>query len=348
MFSRGPGVIVCGRSWYGPGFPSTVTALAERLACPVIADPLSGLRWGPHDRSRIVTGADLVLRRADGGPRPAWVLQFGGVHTSRAVQEWVEAATDRLVLVTGGGDRPDPCRRSSQAVEADPEAVVTGLLELDLPPAGDEWPARWQERDEAARRLAADPGLRPPEADVVGSLETALAPGTALFLGSSMPIRAMDAFARGRPDALVAFGNRGASGIDGCVSTVAGLASCRPTVGLIGDLTLYHDMNGLLASRATPGKLVVINNGGGGIFGLLPYRDHPDFERLWLTPTNLHCGKIAALYGLVHRVTHPGEELEAALAQPGDCGATWLIEVPVDAEVSWERHRALWKAASDL
>lgn len=348
MMSRGPGVIVCGRSWYNPGFPSAVSALAERLACPVIADPLSGLRWGPHDRSRIVTGADLVLRRADGGPKPAWVLQFGGVPTSRTVQEWVEAAIDRLVLVTGGGDRPDPCRRSSLAVEADPEAVVTGLLELDLSAAGVEWRTRWQELDAAACRLATDPGLRPPEADVVRSLETALPPGTALFLGSSMPIRAMDVFARGRSDPIVAFGNRGASGIDGCVSTVAGLASCRPTVGLIGDLTLYHDMNGLLASRTTPGKLVVINNGGGGIFGLLPYRDHPDFERLWLTPTDLDCGKIAGLYGLVHTVAHPGEELAAAVAQPGDDRATLLIEVPVNAEESWDRHRALWEAASDL
>jgi len=68
----------------------------------------------------------------------------------------------------------------------------------------------------------------------------------------------------------------------------------------------------------------------------------------WLTPTNLHCGKIAALYGLAHTVAHPGEELEAALGQQGDRGATWLIEVPVDAEESWEHHRALWKAASDL
>ncbi len=344
----GPGAIVCGRSHYPAGFAPAISALADRLGCPVIADPLSNLRWGCHDRERLVTAADIFLRRAAGGPQPAWILQFGAVPTSQAVQDWVETGADSLVLVTSDGDRPDPCRRSSLAIHGDPESVVTALLDRELGMADGDWWARWLELDAAARDLVMDPALRPPEADVIDALEAALAPGTALFVGSSMPIRSMDAFARGRSDPLIALGNRGASGIDGCVSTFAGLANCRPSVGLLGDLALYHDMNGLLAARDIPGKLVVIDNGGGGIFGLLPYRDHADFERLWRTPTGLDCGQIAALYGLAHRMAAPGADLAATLAEPNSAGKMCLVEVPVDAEQSWDRHRALWNAASNL
>jgi len=344
----GPGVIVCGRCDYPPGFAPAIGALAERLGCPVIADPLSNLRWGTHDRGRIVTAADIFLRRSAGGPQPGWILQFGAVPTSRAVQDWIESSAERLVLITGTGDRADPCRRSSLAIHGDPEQVAVALLDRELVAADATWSARWLDLEASARGLADDPRLRPPEADVVDALETAVAPGTAVFVGSSMPIRAMDAFSRGRSDPIAAFGNRGASGIDGCVSTLVGLASCRPGIGLIGDLALYHDMNGLLAARETPGKLVVIDNGGGGIFGLLPYRDHADFERLWRTPTGLDCGKIASLYGLAHRVAKPGSDLATVLAEPDGPGGLCLVEVPVDAEQSWDRYRALWRAASEL
>ncbi len=346
--SRGPGVIVCGRSDYPPGFAEAVVALAERLRCPVIADPLSNLRWGAHDRRRLVTAADIFLRREAGGPDAEWVLQFGAVPTSRPVQEWIAAQGDRLALIAGTGDWPEPSRRTALVVHGDAERVATSLLERDLPAADAAWSERWRALDMAARGLAEDPGLRPPEADVVCALEKTLPPGGALFVGSSMPIRSLDAFARGRPDPLGAVGNRGASGIDGCVSTLAGIASCRPSVGLIGDLALYHDMNGLLAAREIPGKLVVIENGGGGIFGLLPQRDHPDFERLWRTPTGLDCARIASLYGMPHRVAEPGDALAAVLEEPGEDRAMWLIEVPVDAQLSWDRHRALWDAAANL
>jgi len=346
--ARGPGAIVCGRCNYPSGSAAAISSLAQRLGCPVIADPLSGFRWGSHDRGRLVTAADIFLRRSAGGPRPSWILQFGAVPTSRTVQDWIGASARELILVTGPGDRPDPWRRSSLAVHGDPGTVATAILERDLPAAGEDWWQAWMALDAAARNLTEDPGLRPPEADVVRALEAALPSGTALFVGSSMPIRAIDAFARGRSEPLHAFGNRGASGIDGCVSTLAGLASCRASVGLLGDLALYHDMNGLLAARDTPGKLVVIDNRGGGIFGLLPYRDHPEFERLWRTPTGLECRQIAGLYGLQHRQAGTGGELADALSEQDDSGSMWLIEVPVDAELSWARHRALWAAAGDL
>jgi 2-succinyl-5-enolpyruvyl-6-hydroxy-3-cyclohexene-1-carboxylate synthase len=346
--SAGPGVIVCGRSDYSPDFAARLTDLADRLRCPIIADPLSNLRWGPHRRDRIMTAADLFLRRSAGGPRADWVLQFGAVPTSRPVQDWIGEQGDRLIPVVQAGDWPDLSRHSRIAVHGDPGSVVQGLLERNISEGDEAWCQYWSALDEAARSLLDEPDLRPPEANLVDAIETRLPADTSLFVGSSMPIRAFDAFATGRTERLTAFGNRGASGIDGCVSTVAGLGSCGPTLGVIGDLALYHDMNGLLAAAGTDTRLVVIENGGGAIFGLLPPGQHPRFERLWRTPTRLACERIAGLYSLPYRLVRESEPLEdiASLPDPGQ--GLQLVEFRIDAETSWTRHRNLWQAAAGI
>lgn len=344
----GNGVILCGRARYPAAFAQALGELAHRLRCPVLADPLSNLRWGTHRRDNIVTGADLFLRRRAGGPRADWILQFGAVPTSRAIQEWLAAQEGTLVPVAESGDWPDPSRRARSALHGDSLAVARSLLERDLLPAPADWLDAWQQLDRAALALVDEPGLHPPEADVVRAVESGLASGSSVFVGSSMPVRAFDAFARGRPQALTAVGNRGASGIDGCVSTAAGLASCRPTIGLIGDLALYHDMNGLLGAAAIDSKLLVIENGGGAIFGLLPQRNHRQFERLWRTPTGLSCHRVAALYDLRHVLVEAGEPLAEIISAPPVDRGLELVEIRIDAEQSWARYRNLWNAAADL
>jgi 2-succinyl-5-enolpyruvyl-6-hydroxy-3-cyclohexene-1-carboxylate synthase len=165
-----------------------------------------------------------------------------------------------------------------------------------------------------------------------------------------MVIRSFDTFATGRDESLAVFGNRGASGIDGNVSTLLGIASgsAAPVVGIIGDLTLYHDMNGLLAARGLDATIVVINNGGGGIFDLLPQRELEDFDRLWLTPTGLELERVAKLYDLNYEKAESVSKLESAiagsLARPG----VDLIELPVNRADSTDRLQRLWVAATQL
>lgn len=346
--SAGSGVIVCGRADYSADFPGALVELADRLRCPVIADPLSGLRWGAHRRERITTAADLFLRSGANRPESDWILQFGGVPTSQAVQAWIAGHGAALIPVVPDGDWPDPSRQAALGLHGDPVAVVEAILKRDIAPAGDDWCESWRRLEQEARSLLDDPALKPPEADLVRAIESQTPDGASVFLGNSMPIRAFDAFAAGRKQAMTAFGNRGASGIDGCVSTIAGLGRCHPTLGLIGDLALYHDMNGLLAAAPVSAQLVVVQNGGGAIFGLLPAREHPQFERLWRTPTGLSCDRIAALYGLRHRVIESGDSMEQIGMIPDPGQGLELVEVRIDAEESWERHRKLWRAAAEL
>jgi len=341
------GLIVCGRGPSGEGFAATVAELAGRLACPVLADPLSGLRFGDHDRSRILSHYDTFLRAESfvASQRPERVLQLGAAPTSKALQEYVAGlGAGALALVVPHGPWQDPAERSGRVLYADPELLCQVLVRLELQPAPADWrePFLAQERHVASRLKGS--GDLPLEARVLEVLGRRLPERATLFCGNSMVVRDVDSFLEGGDQALRILGNRGASGIDGNVSTVLGIAAAGggPVVGLVGDLALYHDMNGLLAARGLNGTLVVFNNGGGAIFGYLPQRNLPEFERYWLTPTGLDTAQVARLYGLTHHRADDAEAFEAALEQSLAGPGVDIIEVVVDREESVARHEAYW------
>jgi 2-succinyl-5-enolpyruvyl-6-hydroxy-3-cyclohexene-1-carboxylate synthase len=343
-----PGLIVCGEGNYENGFPAALAQLAEALACPVLADPLANLRYGAHDRSRILGRYDAFLRCEGfaGNPRPEWVLRFGAVPVSKQLQNYLAACDSAHILVEPHGRWPDPLHQTTRLLRADPAAVCSALAAARPLPA----PAAWLEGFVAQERRAgalADAAGKPVEAEVVASLARRLA-GGCLFSGNSMAIRDLDGFAAGSDAPLRIVGNRGASGIDGNVSTALGLAAAlgKPVAALLGDLTFYHDMNGLIAARGLNATFVVLNNGGGGIFNYLPQSGLEDFERAWLTPTELDFSHAARMYGLEYRKVECGGGFDAALAAALEHDGPDLIEVTVDREVSVARHKAYWAAVA--
>jgi 2-succinyl-5-enolpyruvyl-6-hydroxy-3-cyclohexene-1-carboxylate synthase len=120
----------------------------------------------------------------------------------------------------------------------------------------------------------------------------------------------------------------------------------KPVAALLGDLAFYHDMNGLIAARGLNITFVVLNNGGGGIFSYLPQSGLGDFERAWLTPTELDFSHAARMYGLEYQKVECGGNFDAALAAALEHNGPDLIEVTVDREVSVARHKAYWAAVA--
>jgi 2-succinyl-5-enolpyruvyl-6-hydroxy-3-cyclohexene-1-carboxylate synthase len=345
------GVIVCGRSRYPLEFAEAITNLAQQLSCPVFADPLSGLRFGPHDHATILVHYDAFLRREHFciEHRPHWVLRFGGVPTSLSLQRYLAEVDDESTLINvPHGPWPDPTHTAGHIIHADPTWLCKALCAEAKRPAVKKWLEEFQDQERRAATLLKYATHDLFEAAVLSNLCQHCPDGTTLFCGNSMIIRDVDNFVAGGPRLLNLVGNRGASGIDGNVSTVLGLAagSTAPVIGLIGDLALYHDMNGLLASQDVTAVFIVFNNGGGAIFSYLPQARLAHFERYWLTPTKLDISKVADLYGLKHRSVNNVAQFEHVLLEFFNRAESALIEIVVDRTESIRHHQAYWEAVA--
>jgi 2-succinyl-5-enolpyruvyl-6-hydroxy-3-cyclohexene-1-carboxylate synthase len=168
-----------------------------------------------------------------------------------------------------------------------------------------------------------------------------------VFAASSMPVRDLEAFLRPGPEGVRFASNRGANGIDGLVSTSAGLAagSRSRTWAVLGDLALFHDIGGLAAVRHAPElRLIVIDNSGGGIFHFLPQAEampEAEFEALLGTPAGRDPANAATLFGLTVAVPQTPGELEEALA-----GDAQMVVLRTDRRRNLELHRELAQAAA--
>ena len=155
-----------------------------------------------------------------------------------------------------------------------------------------------------------------------------VAEGSALFIGNSLAIRQLDSLSGHNDKMLHFFANRGASGIDGNISTAAGIAAAHgQTVALIGDLTCQHDLGGLALARQQDLVIIVVNNGGGGIFDYLPQRQLPEFEQGWRTPQNIDFSHAARMFDLGYAQADSNEALQRALNKALRAGGAHLIEL---------------------
>ena len=163
-----------------------------------------------------------------------------------------------------------------------------------------------------------------------------------ILVANSMSIRDMDYFwATGRSQAMV-YGNRGTNGIDGTVSTALGLSTNgNPTVMVTGDLSFFHDLNGLAIGKTHGMNLTIIlhNNDGGGIFQYLPQKGTDDFDYLFNTPQGIDYSGLAIMYGLDYVKVTTNAELESAMKQYIGTEGVHIIEVPTSKEISRELHK---------
>ncbi|MDQ6719192.1 MAG: 2-succinyl-5-enolpyruvyl-6-hydroxy-3-cyclohexene-1-carboxylic-acid synthase [Candidatus Dormibacteraeota bacterium] len=321
----------------------------NRLGLPVLAEPSSQLR-------RAETGAAVesyeALLRAGWSLQhgPDLVIRLGGTPTSKVLSAWLAAASAPTFLIDPDHAWRDPDQVASHVVACDPQGLMEALPAMDRTAWRDEWMSAGKRATAAIAATFVSTPIH--EGHIVRALASRLPDAAQVFVGSSMPIRAADSFWPHAKTRQRFFGNRGASGIDGLVSTGLGLAAARtdvPTVLLLGDLSLYHDMNGLWALRrhGLRATVVVCDNNGGGVFNFLPQAQHQDvFEELFATPLGLDFAQVARLYDLVYSPVIDRGGLEPAIADAVAAQTPTLVVVKFKREDSVSGHRICWEAAA--
>jgi 2-succinyl-5-enolpyruvyl-6-hydroxy-3-cyclohexene-1-carboxylate synthase len=343
------GVIVAGRQ-LDPELREPLAHLAEASGFPILAEPTSQIRCGPHDRSHVIAGYDLLLRDEHFRNRttPDLVLRFGEMPTSKPLRAWLTASGADQIVVDPHGGWNEPTHRAAAILRADPTELAAGWA-ARVERGDREYAQLWRRADDAASEaiaaaLPADGPITEPGLQL--ALGAAHRDGDLVYTASSMPIRDQEAFLPASETDARFLCNRGVNGIDGLVSSGIGAAAAsgRPATILTGDLGLLHDLGGLAALRdvETPVRIVVIDNDGGGIFHFLPQAealDGEEFEAVLGTPRGVSAGKAAGLFDLPHRSLGTLAELPDALA-----AGTGLIEVAVERKANVVQHRRLAEA----
>lgn len=352
-------LIVCGQQ-RDTRLASSLTALAAALHAPVLADPLSQLRWGPHDRTAVIDCYDSFLRHADTARTlaPDLVIRIGAPPTSKVLTQFLQRQAVAPLVVIDPARWPDPSLSAALMVHADPKHVCDALVALstDLTEAASDregWLAAWRDADYRAGSAIDAFGAALEEmfeGRVLADVTALLPDGGTLFVSSSMPVRDLDAFGRGDQRVIQVLSNRGANGIDGVLSTALGAAAVAPGLGraplvlVIGDLAMQHDIGGMLAAslHGIDATVVVINNDGGGVFSFLPQAEHPEhFEKLFGTPHGLNFRHAAAHHGAVYAEAGDFESLRSAVAAGLAGSGLHVVEVSTERARNVELHEAV-------
>ncbi len=351
------GIIICGPQ-PDSALARAATGLGRRLGYPVLADALSQVRCGSHDKSLVIDNYDVFIRDDDIAAflEPEVVVRLGALPVSKPLTQYLERhRSAQHILVDESVDWRDPFRITSQIWRLDPVAFCEMTASAIEEKTGkDEWSGRWLQLAEASREAtdrqlgACDEMF---EGKVFSEVAKLLPQEAVVFAGNSMPIRDMDTFFPSSDNFVRFMANRGASGIDGVVSTALGVAAASDerVVLVVGDISLYHDMNGLLAAKNhnLNATIIVLNNDGGGIFSFLPQAEYEEvFEPYFGTPHGLTFQAAAEMYGLSYVLAEDWDRFSKALGESLAGPGTTIIEVPGDRQKNVALHRQVWQAVS--
>ncbi len=333
-----------------------VLNFARRIDAPLFADVLSSVRTiiEATDTANVIDTYDLWLTQSCKQVlhKPDLVIRFGGTPTSKLLGIYLSDLRDtRQMIVEQSSMWRDAQWMGTDVFQCDELEFCRAMSEVLQPSKRTEWQHYWRNVQGVAQKQMHS-GLaihRWHEAGVVTSLQAVLARKPQLdvqiFCGNSMPVRDFESFfASGQVRGKV-YANRGASGIDGIVSTAFGVAagSGKRTVLVIGDVSFYHDLNGLLAANrfGIPLLIILINNDGGGIFSFLPQAEYPDTFPYFQTSHGLDFAPIVRAYGGEFTRVTTWPEFEQAVETGLANVQLSVVEVRTESTENVEWHRQI-------
>ena len=330
----------------------TIRSFGAALQAPILADPLSNVRGCGTSKVVISTYDALLAGQALWHElKPDCVIQFGQIVVSKRVQQMIASWTDvEYIEVNPTMDSMNPTGKTTIHMQASID-VFTHLYGKNN--NSDTYLNIWRRLEQAGKKqlsLAIDePHCF--EGRTIRELQKKIPEDGQIFVANSMTIRDFDYFWFSGESKAVLYGNRGVNGIDGTISTALGLAvNGRPTYLVTGDLSLFHDLNGLAVAKTHNLNLTIIlhNNDGGGIFEYLPQKGTKHFDYLFSTSQGLDYSGAAKLYGCGYTKISSPDELSSVLAKIGQESGVHIIEIPTNREYSRELHKKYTKVSVDM
>ena len=329
-----------------------IRSFGEALQAPILADPLSNVR-GCGTSKVVISTYDALLARQSlwYELKPDCVIQFGQIVVSKRVQQMV-ASWDNVeyIEVNATMDSMNPTGKTTMHMQASID-VFTNLygVKNDSPA----YLGKWQHLETAGKQKLGTAIEEPScfEGRTIRELQQHISDNAQVLIANSMSIRDFDYFWFSGESKAVLYGNRGVTGIDGTISTALGLAANgRPTYLVTGDLSLFHDLNGLAVAKTHNLNLTIIlhNNDGGGIFEYLPQKGTKHFDYLFSTSQGLDYSGAAKLYGGGYTKISSPDELSSVLANVSQETGVHIIEIPTNREYSRELHKKYTKVSVDM
>lgn len=348
------GIIVCG-SLEEEGFLEAVVKLSHHIKFPILADPLSQLRSGKHDGTNIIDTYDTFLRNNDAKAalKPEIIIRFGAMPVSKALTIFLKENkdVDQWVIDSGNGWR-DPSLLSSSMIYCSETVFCNSIIEFVEQKESGEYLSKWKDINSFTKEnlLRIRDVEQLSEGKLFHVLTDMLPEGATLFVGNSMPIRDLDTFFHFNNKSIRIMANRGANGIDGTISTALGASTVlQPLYLVLGDLTFFHDLNGLMASKLYKLniKIIVINNNGGGIFSFLPQASYPkNFEQLFGTPLDLKFEHVVHMYNGTYDLVNDWDGFSSSFMRNLEDNGLSVLEVTTNRDTNLKEHRELWNYVS--
>ncbi len=356
------GMIICGGGDFDDNFPITCSDLSITLGYPIIADGTSPLRFGNNSKENVLENFTAVVQSDSFKSKydPELILHFGNAPTSKQLLEFFKGSKAHKILINEFGDIKDPSKTFKDLIKYNPtkfcEELLSEFSKRIIKIDSAKWLNKICDYNSAASEIKyelIEKADFPFEGRIITELFNNIPENSNVMVSNSFPVRDVDFFAPVKDKSITLYFNRGASGIDGIISTAAGIAaeSKVPTLLLTGDLAFFHDLNGLNVVKKynIPLIIILINNNGSGIFEMLPISKQEEyFNDYFKTPHDLEFSNFVKAYGGKFTDVTSWNEFNSELKQAISYKNLHVLQIQTDSSNSLQIRKNYWRKVSQL
>ena len=348
------GLIFCGGGSFENTFGSKIVKLSNQLNYPIIADGTSPLRYGKCSKNNVIVNAAAFLKneKIARSVNPKIILQFGKAPTSNTLLQFFKKSSAEKYVVNESGDLHDPSRTVKRIFKVPPEQFIDMILshsfeQNSLKNNLKKYFRSLELKSEKVKTSIIYKAAFPFEGRIINEIINSIPNNSNLVISNSTPVRDVDFFSPASKKNISVFTNRGASGIDGVISTSLGIAAAntRPTFLIIGDLAFYHDLNSLQIAKKydIPLTIILVDNNGGGIFNMLPVKDYKNvFDKYFKTELNIDFKFLVKGFGGDYSLIKSWNSLNSKLNDLHKDSKFSVLHIKTDSEKSLAIRKRYW------